>query len=159
THQLAAPAAATPTPAPDELVARGDGRVRAAVELGLVLYLGACPTRDEVIATFRAFRAAFPFSGGMTWALADRMTFTMNKCDDPDSLPFADELRVDDSGYYGMRMSAADVDGFGGYLLNIRGIPPEDAMDAADDRRASFVEVLVPVSAQPRTLEQLAHAL
>lgn len=148
---------AGPTPRAAELVARGDdGRVTASIELGVVLYLGAAPSRDEVIATFRAFRRAFPFTGGIEWWLADRMIFVFggNRSDDPDSVPLGDALRVDDHGYYGVRLTADS-----GHLLNIRGIPPEDEPGGRDQRRASFVEALVPLTESPRALQQFAREL
>ncbi len=160
---------AGPTPAPGDLVVRDeDGDIVAAVELGLTLYLGAAPTEEETLETFRAFRRVFPVPGPMKWSLADRMVFSMKESDDPDAEPFADQLRVDDSGFYGLRVLFGTDDA--PYILNVRGIPPEeiyedDEGDEGDDseprleRRASFVEVLVPVTEDPEKLRALAHAL
>ena len=146
--------AATPTPAPKDLVALdGDGELAAALDLGIVLYLGACPTRDETLATFRAFRRAFPFPGPIKWVLADYMSFGMKRSDDPDAEPFADALRVDDQGFYGLRASGGDEPR--AYILNVRGMPPDDD----GTRRASFVEVLAPADEDPRKLRELCHAL
>lgn len=61
---------ADPAVTPAELVLCDEqGDVSASVDLGLVLYLGAAPTRDETLACVRAFRARFPCRGrsGGSW--------------------------------------------------------------------------------------------
>jgi pentatricopeptide repeat protein len=158
---------AGPTPSPTDLVAKNeDGEIVAAVELGLILYLGAAPTEEETLETFRAFRRAFPVKGALQWSLADRMVFSMNEAEDPDSEPFADALRVDDAGFFGLRVLAGSEDS--PYILNVRGIPAEEIYDDEDsddegeprlERRASFVEVLVPASEDPQKIRQLCHEL
>jgi hypothetical protein len=101
----------------------------------------------------------------MRWSLADAMVFSMNELEDPDAEEvLAEALRVDDQGYFGLRVQAG-CEGGDSYLLNVRGLPPEAVYDEEEgdeqglQRRASFVEVLVPPSEDPSALCELAHAL
>ena len=160
---------AGPTPGPAELVLRNeDGDIGASLDLGLVLYLGAAPTREETLATFRAFRRHFRFPGPMKWMIASPMSFFPDEEEDPDAEPFADRLDIDDQGFFGVRIQAGE--GTREHVLNVRGIPPEEVYPDEDDdddadaepvyeRRASFVEVLVPCDSDPEALRALCLEL
>jgi len=166
------------TPAPSDLVARDeDGELTAALDLGFVLFLGFCPTKDEVLETFAAFRETFPFEGTWRWQRADAMSFSAEEETDPDAEPDF-ELAIDDQGFYGLRIITGpddEGDEIGAYILNVRGIPPEaiepededeDEVEDEDEeeegeyqRRASFVEVLVPPTEDPAKVRALCERL
>ena len=144
----------------DEDVALEDGDVSAEVGLGLVLYLGAAPTHDEVLATYRAFRKHFPVQGPLEWAPAAAMCFSTEEAEDPDSEPFVDDLRIDDQGHFGLRAQIGQSEAAGSlYLLNVRAVPPGDEDEDEPVDRASFVEVWVPATEPPEALRALCVEL
>lgn len=173
------------TPNPEELVVHDDDLIAAAVDLGFVLFLGFSPTEDETLQTYRAFREVFgdaePFKGPFEWKLASSMAFLTNTEEDPNAEPW--ELAIDDQGFYGLRVMMGETDEEerqNSYILNIRGIPPEEIyeddedLDDLDDdlddegledgeptykRRASFVEVLVPPTEDPAKVRALCEKL
>ncbi len=171
------------TPKPEELVVHDDDLIAAAVDLGFVLFLGFSPTEDETQQTYRAFREVFgdaePFKGSFEWKLASSMAFLTNTEEDPNAEPW--ELAIDDQGFYGLRVMMGETDEEerqSSYILNIRGIPPEeiyedDEDDLDDDdldedledeeptykRRASFVELLVPPTEDPAKVRALCEKL
>src|SRR5262249_26326379 len=137
------PAPVTPT----ELTRRdSDGDELAYVRLNLVLYLGAYPSREELVGAFRAFRRHFPVEGELAWGLPARFYLALNSARDPDSEEWADAVRADGSGMYGIRLAIGD------HVLNLCGVPATE--DGAP--RASFCEVMLPVDADPRRLMALA---
>lgn len=163
------------TPKPEDLVVRDEDEIVAAVDLGFVLFLGFSPTDEETTATYRAFREVFgdaePFKTPFQWMLASSMSFFAETEDDPDAEPW--DLAIDDQGFYGLRvvMGESDVEEKqNSYILNIRGIPPEEIYEDEDDddledeeptykRRASFVELLVPPTEDPAKVRTLCEKL
>lgn len=157
---------------PADLVVKKGKEVVAYVGLGVVLYLGAAPTKDEVLATWRAFRRRFPVKGKLEWRLASTMAFSNEESSDPDSEPFAEKLKVDDEGHFGIRaeIEARGKNG-GTWLLNVRGVPAEELDDEVDEDedederepvlvpRASFVELMVPPHVDPKAVEAFCHDL
>lgn len=146
---------------PSELVARKGKTIVAEVGLGLVLYLGAAPSKDEVVGVFRAFRRHFPASGKLEWAPAEAMTFSKNEEKSADSEALFERLRVDDQGHFGLRAnvvpkgkkpSSKNV-----YWINIRGVPPGSIEDDAEVARASFIEVFVPHDESAEALAAFAR--
>jgi hypothetical protein len=101
------PAARDPMPPavdPAELVA-GRKKPRASVALNLVLYLGAYPSPDEVVGCFRAFRRQFPVDGTMAWELPSTFGSFPNDAEHPDDESWAQAMRIDVAGHYGIRLS------------------------------------------------------
>ncbi|WP_412537910.1 DUF3396 domain-containing protein [Longispora sp. K20-0274] len=135
---------------PAELVHRdGDGEELAYARLNLVLYLGAYPSREELVGAFRAFRRHFPVEGELAWGLPARFYVARNRAADPDSEDWADAVRADASGLYGVRLAIGD------HVLNVCGVPDTDD----GEPRASFCEVMLPVDADPHRLAALAADL
>ncbi|MBG6134265.1 type VI immunity family protein [Longispora fulva] len=147
----ASPGGERPAPVtPAELVHRdGDGTELAYVRLNLVLYLGAYPSREELVGAFRAFRRHFPVDGDLIWGLPARFYVKQNRAADPDSEEWADAVRADGSGMYGIRLAIGD------HVLNLCGVPDNDD----GEPRAAFCEVMLPVDADPRRLVALAAEL
>ncbi len=161
---------------PSDLVCRRGKTIVAEVGLGLTLYLGAAPTKDEVIATYRAFRKRFPVKASMEWAPAEAVTFSMKKATSADGESFIDALAVTDEGHFGLRASLVPTakkssDSKNTYFINIRAVPAasrseaegtgekDNATDASTVRRAAFVEVFVPAYEDPEALEALCKDL
>ena len=141
---------------PTDLVKRVQDKIIAEVSLNLVLYLSACPSADEVRASWRAFRRRFPFKGPIKWAQAHEYAFLARQ-DDPDDESFLSNLTIDDAGYFGVRVAlTAHEDRLAAF--NLRGLPPAQS-DGATEARASFLEVIVPPDADAESLAALAAEL
>lgn len=161
---------------PSELVLRKGREIVAEVGLSLVLYLGAAPTKDEVLASFRAFRKRFPVKGAMAWAPAQAMTFSTNDAKSADDESFASALTIDDQGHFGLRATITPsgkkrTDTKNTYFFNLRAIPPLESEGEDEEKatagastnektpRASFFEVFVPHHEDPSALEALCYDL
>jgi hypothetical protein len=148
---------AEPVAVTDLAVVDEDGEPLVSIDLGFVLYLGAAPTADEVLACFRAWRRCFPVAGELRWQPASTMSFSLETSEDPDAEPFAETLRVDDQGHFGLRAQIETETGL--YILNARGIPADTDDPDNPEPRASFVEVLVPPSESGPAVEACCRAL
>ena len=148
-----------------ELVAKKGRSVVAEVGLGVVLYLGAAPTRDEVFATIRAFREHFPFKGKLQWMRASSMEFFPHDARAVDDESFFDALRADDEGHFGLRLELAlakqhaRAGSKNTAFLNVRAVPPELDEEDAARLRAAFVELYLPAHADADALAALVRAL
>lgn len=132
----------------------GDAVPQASVVLSLVLYLGVYPSPDEVVGCFRTFRRHFPVAGRMSWTLPAEFGRFPREAEHPGDESWAERMRVDGSGHFGIRLSI-DAGGPGHtYLLNVRGVPP-----SGTSSRASFCEVIVPADEDPERLARLAADL
>ena len=155
---LAPPAGDLPAQVtPDTLLLRAkDGDLLAEVGLGLVVYLGAAPTKEEVLATFRAFRKHFPARGRYAWKLASSHAYGVEYTGDLDAEPFAAALVVDDAGHFGLRVQIDETTSPSGrkhsWFLNVRGVPADD-----NGPRASFVELFAPPHASADALAAFAR--
>ncbi len=136
------------------LIVRQRKKIIAEVTQHLVLYLGAYPAKDEVLAAFRAFRERYPVDGKLSWAKPDG---SPNE-GEVDQATLAGALRIE-HGKYGLRFQV-DLPRVGGpkkYILNVVGVPP--TQDNVELPRASFCEVIVPAGEQPERLVALARDL
>jgi tetratricopeptide (TPR) repeat protein len=157
---------------PSEIVARRGKKVVAEVALHLVLYLGSYPTKDEVVAAFRAWRRRFPMRGPLQWMPAGGFFPSERKQPEDEAWisELAASLRVD-NGHFGLRASVEDRGGgtrdgkrvprakgrLARYIFNLRGVPPTSDDDELP--RAAFCEVIVPAWESPAALHALAREL
>ncbi|MFT3697802.1 MAG: DUF3396 domain-containing protein [Kofleriaceae bacterium] len=141
--------------APNTLVVTRKKTITAEVMQHLVLYLGAYPSADECLAAYHAWTKAYPVKGKVEWMAAGDFFPTDDKFDDA-------ILRAaikPNNGTFGLRISN-DVKRKGGpkrYVLNVVGVPPTE--DDTAIPRASFCEVIAPVTESPETLFALAQEL
>jgi len=135
---LPKPATTPPATAVSELVAE-EPRIHGG--LGLVVYLAAAPTKDEILATFRAFRKRFPLEGPYRWKLAHEAPFLWPSSKTkartskrPDDEPFAEALHVAEDGAYGVQIAfPGRADEPPRAVLHLQTAAPEPAYEDDDD--------------------------